>query len=522
MRIAPVVACLLSCLVLPVSPGHAEIMVGGYLVNDPGNHPLSQFGNSAQGNMPPNRQIAGPATQLREPHYGSYEPSQQLIYISDFRGQAIRVFPAFASGDVAPLRTINPPLLGQPRGNVPILAHGELGAIGGGCCIQTYPLNASGDAVTAIRRLSWGGNSPTELNNPASLIYLPATDEYAVLDSALASPFARHILFFPRTANGGVAPSRRITGANVAGAVSMAYDPAGHRIFVLRNGQTQGSVTYGRIDVFNDSASGDAVPVKTIQGVSTQLQITPPDYFVGIGYDLYRNTVMVSSTREGSPARNRIVTLDAGGNGDLSPNQILEGTTLSPRTVGTPFGITSIVPPAPPLLAIATPTHLAYGQTSALSSYGGSGGGAVGFAVTAGPGICSIQNTTLTATGVGTCTVTATQAGNPQTASVDLAIAQATQAPLAAFATPNQLLVGQNSALSVQGGSGTGAVWFQVDSGFEFCTVQGDELVAVAPGVCTVRAYKGADANYYVTSSPTVSVTVNASMEMFADGFETP
>ena len=207
-------ACLLSCLALFTSPGHAEIMVGGYLVTDPGNHPLSQFGNSAQGNMAPNRQISGPATQLREPHYGSYEPTQQLIYISDFRGQAIRVFPAFASGDVAPLRTIKTPLLGQPRANVPIIAHGELAVIGGGCCVMTFPLNTNSDSAPPIRRLLWGGNSPTELNNPASLIYLPGSDEYAVLDSALASPFARQILFFPRTANGGAAPVRRITGSN--------------------------------------------------------------------------------------------------------------------------------------------------------------------------------------------------------------------------------------------------------------------------------------------------------------------
>lgn len=521
MRLAPVVACLFSCLALSASPGHAEIMVGGYLVSDPGNHPLSQFGASAQGNMAPNRQIAGPATQLREPHYGSYEPSQQLIYISDFRGEAIRVFPAFANGDVAPLRTINTPYLGQPRGNVPIVAHGELAVIGG-CCVRIFPLDANSDSMMYIRGLSWGGNSPTELNNPSSLIYVPFTDEIAVLDSALAAPFARHILFFPRTANGGVAPVRRITGPNIADAVSMAYDPTGRRIFVLRNGQAQGAVVNGRIDVFSDTASGDAVPVKTIQGVSTQLQITPPDYFVGIGYDPYRNALMVSSAREGSPARNRIVTLDASGNGDLSPYQILEGTTLSPRTVGTPFGITSITPPVTPLLAIATPTQLAYGQTSALSFHGGSGSGAVGFSVTAGPGNCSIQNTTLTATGVGPCTVTATQAGNPQVASVNLTITQATQAPLTAFATPNELLVGGSSTLSAQGGSGTGAVWFQIDSGFESCTVQGNELVAVAPGTCTVRAYKAADANYYVISSPTVAVTVNAAPEVFGDGFETP
>lgn len=522
MRPALVVAVLLSCLALSAFPARGEVMVGGFLVGDPGTHPLSQFGSLAQGSMAPNRQIAGPDTQLKEPHFGTLESNQQLIYISDFRGEAIQVFPAFASGNVAPLRTIKSPHLGQPRGHAPVVAHSELGVIASGCCIYTFPLDANGTGIWPIRMLSWGGNSPTELNYPRSLIYLPATDEFAVLDNSLSPPNASHILFFPRTATGGTAPSRRITGVNVSEAVSMAYDPVGGRIFVLRRLAGQGSTFDGRIEVFNELASGNAVPAATIMGPNTQLQVTSPDYFVGMGYDRYRNTLMVSSTREGSPASNKVVVLDASGNGNVTPSQILQGTNLSPRTVGTPFGMTTNVPPVLPFVAIATPTQISYGETSTLSSYGGLAAGAVTYEVTAGAGVCSIQNNTLTAIDVGTCTVTATKAGNPSPASVNLTVLRAQQAPLTLFVSPETLVVGQASVLSTQGGTGAGEVYFYIQSGDEVCSVQGSGLVALAPGTCVVRSYKLGNEHYDPISSQAVEVVVHATINLFADGFEAP
>ena len=117
--------CLFSCLALSVPLCRAEIMVGGMGAPEGSTHPLSQFTSLAQGTMTPYRQIAGPGIQIREPLFGTYEPNQQLIYISDFRGQAVRVFPAFASGDVAPIRVINPPRLGQTRANAPDPATGK-------------------------------------------------------------------------------------------------------------------------------------------------------------------------------------------------------------------------------------------------------------------------------------------------------------------------------------------------------------------------------------------------------------
>ncbi|HPA01333.1 MAG TPA: hypothetical protein PLK29_03815 [Chiayiivirga sp.] len=516
--------CLFSCLALSVPLCRAEIMVGGMGAPEGSTHPLSQFTSLAQGTMTPYRQIAGPGIQIREPLFGTYEPNQQLIYISDFRGQAVRVFPAFASGDVAPIRVINPPRLGQTRANAPVFAHNELGVIAYNCCIDTYPLDASGDAVRSIREINWGGGGGgSGLNNPSHLFYLPASDEYAVLDSEPAPSYAARIVFHHRLSSGSVPPSRMITGPSVANARGVAYDPSTRRIFVLRiTPQPPPAGNLGLINVFDDQASGDAAPLHSIH--SADLHEEPGHYFVGLGFDSHTGRLMISRTQYGNPASNRILTFNAAAVGSTSPVQDLSGTNLSPYSVGIPFGV-PLSPPGPmPLLAVAEPSAIAYGDTSALSSLGGQGVGAVSFSVTAGPGACEVSGNTLTAIGTGACTVTATKAQAfpypEQSASVNLTITPAAQAPLTAFASPNTLPVGNTSALTTQGGSGTGAVSFLVTDGFGSCAIQGNTLDALAPGSCILRALKAGDDHYYIAASQEVTVTVVAGEGVFADGFE--
>ena len=65
-----------------------------------------------------------------------------------------------------------------------------------------------------------------------------------------------------------------------------------------------------------------------------------------------------------------------------------------------------------PFLAYATPPSITFNGTTMLAVTGGSGTGAVSYAVTAGASVCSISGTTLTGIGVGTCTVTATKAAD--------------------------------------------------------------------------------------------------------------
>lgn len=324
-------ACLLSLFALPASTARAEMAVGGFAPQ------IAFFGANAQGADAPLAQIAGADTQMVEPAFGVYEPNEQLIYVSDFNGRALLVYPAFARGDVAPLRVLNPPQFGQTRASAPIYAQDEIGVIVSNCCIATYPLHASGDAVAAIRTIGWGGGggSATDLNNPLSLRYLPGTDEYVV------SEYDR-LVFHARTAGYYDAPTRRITGPAVANCISLAHDPVAHRLFVLCQAPWDGSspATHVRIAVFADDASGDATPLHTIEGDATGLDLPPGSYVTGIGHDPYLHRLMVaSSSNSGDAARNRVVVFADDASGNATPVQQVNGTTVGTGWLGTPFAV---------------------------------------------------------------------------------------------------------------------------------------------------------------------------------------
>lgn len=348
MRLPLLAASLFSAAAYAPVPARADLMVGGFATSAGQNHPLRHFQAGAVGSAAPNREINGPNTQLYQPMFGSYEPIEQVIYISDFGGQAIRVFPAFATGDVAPVRVINPPQLGASRANAPIPARGELGVIAMNCCIYTYPLRANGDNVARIRGLNWGGGADptTRLNNPTALIYIPATDEYAVKDYPPNAPQATHIVFHARTANGATAPTRLLTGAAVANAVGLAYDAGSRRLFVLRQMPVDGAgIHHGIIAIFADTASGDAQPLDTIEGNMTQLNLPGGRYFTGIGFDPYTSRLMVANPG-GDAAANRVLLFDytPGVGGNVAPVRVLQGSNVSPYIVGTPFGVPAVPP----------------------------------------------------------------------------------------------------------------------------------------------------------------------------------
>src|SRR5437763_11939768 len=94
------------------------------------------------------------------------------------------------------------------------------------------------------------------------------------------------------------------------------------------------------------------------------------------------------------------------------------------------------------LVAIATPNPVTFGTTATLSTTGGTTNGAVtcshGFSTG-----CSVPGTTLSVSDVsGTCSITATMAGNnnynPVTsAALAVGLSKANQTALAAIATPN-------------------------------------------------------------------------------------
>jgi uncharacterized repeat protein (TIGR01451 family) len=170
-----------------------------------------------------------------------------------------------------------------------------------------------------------------------------------------------------------------------------------------------------------------------------------------------------------------------------------------------------------PLTATASPATIVFGSTSLLGTTGGSGTGAVSYAVTAGSANCSITSGTLTGTGAGNCTVTATKAAdanfNAATATINVAVTRADQAPLTAISSPSTIVLTGTSTLGTTGGSGTGAVSYAVTAGAANCSVSGSTLTGTSVGNCTVTATKAADANYNAATA-TVPVIVLAGTDL--------
>lgn len=323
------------------APARSELVLGGYAPTGSSEHPIRQFAASAANPAVPIREISGPATQLYDTATISFEPVEGLIYVSDFRGMALRVFDAFASGNTAPLRVINPPILGQVRNSLPILAHDELVLIGGNCCLYTFPLHGNGSDVALIRGISWGGGgSPTQLNNPYGLVWLPDSDELAVVDYDFNAPYAAKVVFHARTASGQATPTRVLKGVNTENASGIAYDHAQHKLYLFTFSTPDGGFTFsGQVRVFADTAANDDAPLYSIEGPATQLDYDSGQYPAGLGIDQGLHRLMVGLAANGNPATNRIVSFDLNASGNATPVQVLSGTSLSQNTIGTPFAI---------------------------------------------------------------------------------------------------------------------------------------------------------------------------------------
>ena len=275
----------------------------------------------------------------------------------------------------------------------------------------------------------------------------------------------------------------------------------------------------------------------TVDVTVTKLHQTPLVVTATPSTIAYGQTATLSTT--GGSGTGALTWSVVGGTGSCS----ISGTTLTGNGVGTCMvaatkagdatyvAMMSIIvvdvtqAPQAALTAVATPAAIPYGGTTALSTTGGSGTGAVTWTVTAGASVCALSGTTVTATAAGTCTLTATKAADASylesTATVDVTVLKAPQAPLTASASPATIPVSGTSSLATGGGSGTGAVTFAVTSGASSCSVSGSTLTGLGVGTCTVTATRAADANY-VAATATVDVSIVKAVQSSLTATATP
>lgn len=301
---------------------HADILLGGFGSDTSAAQPVQRFADDANNAATPIGSFYTDFTgnRLQTPAYMTHDPIEDVIYVSDFYGQSIRVYADGASGNTTPLRAFTSPLLGQPRQTVVDVADDELISIVSNCCIGAFARKSTGN-VAASRSIQWGGvsGSVTRLNNPGGLAWRPSSDELIVSEQD-AGTHAGVLLFFDRNANGNAAPTRTIEGlATKLGdyVIGVIYDAPHDEIIVASEEQ---NTTY-RIAVFSGMASGNAVPTRTIEGPLTQLSAVE-----SIAYDATLDLIFVSQGGNGPPAK--MLAFPRTGSGNLIPTRSISSASM--------------------------------------------------------------------------------------------------------------------------------------------------------------------------------------------------
>jgi hypothetical protein len=237
----------------------------------------------------------------------------------------------------------------------------------------------------------------------------------------------------------------KATATVTLGGLSQTYDgapkpatattsPAGLLVDFTYNGSPVAPTnagTYNVVGTVNDinyqgSATGPLTISKAAASVTpataskTYGTADPPLTGTLSGFVASDNVTATYSRTAGETVAGSPYTISA----TLSPAGVLGNYTITYNTAN--FTITQAA--QAPLTVVATPSTVAYGSTSALSTTGGSGTGAVTYSAGGSTG-CSVTGSTLSVTNAGgTCSVTATKAADANYTAV-------TSAPLAVTLT---------------------------------------------------------------------------------------
>ncbi len=180
-------------------------------------------------------------------------------------------------------------------------------------------------------------------------------------------------------------------------------------------------------------------------------------------------------------------------------------------------GMTTATPLSSQAITFGAAPVVSLGAAGTVSATGGGSGNPVTLA-SATRGICAVNGNIVTGLAVGTCTITADQAGNANYAAAQ----QATQSfkiglsQTVSFGVAPQVSVGGTSNLSAIGGASGNPVTY-TSSTPSVCTVNGNTVTGVAPGICTIVATQAGNANYNAASQATQSFNIGQGNPANAD-----
>lgn len=329
MKTTRLLGLLTLCALASIA--RAELWLGQFDTTLGGSQ-IRIYPETATGNLPAVNFLGGPNVGVAGCNYLRLDPISDEVVCSDFSGQAIAVFSVRATGNVFPLRRMTSTTgIGQVRAAIRLGQRAEIAslrAFNNGIRILS---NTANGQVTPTRSVV-GGN--TQIDNPSGLSYLPQSDEMAIGDSfGEPGAAAGELLIFSASANGNVAPDRRVTssefGVQLADVLYVSERP--NELFLLVGDAQVGSGFPYRIVVIPRNADGVTTPLRQISGGLTLMNNGGRLAYLAATDEIVVSTGLFSATP-------RVVAFPAGGNGNLMPTRTLTGDQ-----VGGPFyGIESV------------------------------------------------------------------------------------------------------------------------------------------------------------------------------------
>ena len=229
--------------------------------------------------------------------------AEDRLFVANYQGDAITVYPQGATGDVAPSSTIFGNPGDRPHQIAIRVAAGELIVANN----VTYSI-AVYDLVTGTLERSISGPS-TGIVRPTGV----AVDELNA-EIFVANDHAGTITVYDVNATGDIAPKRTLQ-MSLANPASVAVDVVHDEIIVTSYNLSDS------IAVFARTASAGDPPKRLIQGPRTTLSLPQ-----GVVLDLAHDEILVANSNFSTPNAGAVLAFRRTDTGDVAPLRTLEGS----------------------------------------------------------------------------------------------------------------------------------------------------------------------------------------------------
>ena len=217
---------------------------------------IEVFKRLDSGNIPPARVIVGSTASLKGPSGIAGDRAHNEIYIANAASNSITVYRSLANGRVFPIRTIAGSSTGLtgPGGIVVDLIHNELITINGDNAVRVFKRTAAGNA----RPLRTIVGKRTGISGPQAVAIDPQHNELFITNS-IDNPAQYSITVHELTASGDAVPKRTLSGpaTDLARPAGIAIDAVHNELFVTNRAANT-------ISIYDRTATGNSVPKRVI------------------------------------------------------------------------------------------------------------------------------------------------------------------------------------------------------------------------------------------------------------------